>query len=144
MISVSSVGDIISISVLIKDLLLAIDAAKGAGLEYREVVRELCILDVALLEVEPLVRTHETTPETNAIYEIAQRSLEQSRSLVATFIARLKKYNDTLGGAENVSVFKHTARCMQWQVSRSDIDRFRADLMSQIVSLRLILACAQS
>jgi hypothetical protein len=40
-----SVGDFLSISILVKDLLLALDDSRGSSRDYQEVVRKLYILD---------------------------------------------------------------------------------------------------
>lgn len=100
MVTFNSVGDIISVSLLIKDLALALDASKGAAAEYQEVTRELHVLDIALLEVERLARTHEATPELQALCEIARRSVDKSRICVNNFTERIKKYSSSLAEAE--------------------------------------------
>jgi hypothetical protein len=46
-----SVGDIISICLIIKDLAVALDDSGGSSAEYRELRRELWALERALLEV---------------------------------------------------------------------------------------------
>lgn len=49
-----SLGDFISVSILVKDILLALDDTGGSSHNYQEVVRELYILDTASLQVEKL------------------------------------------------------------------------------------------
>lgn len=60
-----SVGDIISVCLLVKDLVEALDKARGSKAEYQSAIRELWILDRALLEIELFTKAHEnaSTPE---------------------------------------------------------------------------------
>lgn len=143
MVAFSSVGDIISVSLLVKDLLLAIDSSRGAAAEYQEVVRELYVLDTALLEVERLARTHEGTPEVHALCEIAQRSVDKSRICVDTFTKRIKKFGGSLAEGGKGNVFKHAARSVQWQLGREDVDRFRAEIMSHSNAIHMMITTAQ-
>ena len=69
-----SVGDIISIYIIIKDLVKALDDSRGSLAEYQEVIRELSALDRVLLEVELLWITCERTNELNAIRDTAHRN----------------------------------------------------------------------
>ena len=50
-ITFGSVGDIVSLCLLIKDLVKSLDNSRGSSAEYQAVIRELCSLDHALLEV---------------------------------------------------------------------------------------------
>ncbi|KAF2448954.1 hypothetical protein P171DRAFT_341977, partial [Karstenula rhodostoma CBS 690.94] len=59
----SSVGDIIAVCILVKDCVDALNEPRGSAAEYQAVVRELCILEKALLKVGILSSTHATTPE---------------------------------------------------------------------------------
>ena len=143
MVTYNSVGDIISVSLLVKDLLIAINSSRGAAAEYREVVQELCVLDIALLEVEKLARTHQATPEVIALCEIAQRTVEKSRACVDRFTNRIKKYGSSLSSASSGDAFKRAARSVQWQLSREEVDRFRAEIMSHSNAVQMLLATAQ-
>jgi hypothetical protein len=62
-----SVGDVIAVSIPIKDVFEALDSATGSSAEYQELIRELWSLDRALLEVEVLPRSCDTSIELNAL-----------------------------------------------------------------------------
>jgi len=143
MVTFNSVGDIISVSLLIKDLALALDSSKGAAVEYQEVTRELHVLDIALLEVERLARTHEATPELQALCEIARRSVDKSRICVNNFTERIKKYSSSLAEAGTGKPLKHAARSVQWQLGRDAVDRFRAEITSHSNALHMLITTAQ-
>jgi hypothetical protein len=71
-ITFGSVGDIISICLIIKDLVAALDESSGSSKEFQEVRRELWALERALLEVELLSRTSTSTARLNALYATAR------------------------------------------------------------------------
>src|SRR5947207_4507221 len=73
-ISFGSVGDIISVCLIVKDLVAALDDSRGSSTEYREVIRELWGLDRALLEVDLLSRTCDNTVELNALCMTARQA----------------------------------------------------------------------
>ena len=70
-----SVGDIISVCLVIKDLIKVLDDSRGSSSEYQAVIRELWSLDRALLEVELLSRSYERTFELNALGQVARQRI---------------------------------------------------------------------
>ncbi|KAH7395284.1 hypothetical protein DE146DRAFT_721709 [Phaeosphaeria sp. MPI-PUGE-AT-0046c] len=82
-ITFGSVGDIISVCLLVKDLVDALDKARGSKAEYRSLIRELWILDRSLLEIDLLARTHGggATPELEALCETARKAVIRCREL---------------------------------------------------------------
>jgi len=143
MVTFTSIGDIVSVSLLLKDLLIAINSSRGAAAEYQEVVRELYILDTALLQVEQLTQTHEATPELHGLCEIARRSVEKSRTIIVVFTERIKKYNNSLQEQGRANVLKHAARSVQRQLSRGEVDRFRAEIMGHTGAIQMLVTTAQ-
>src|SRR2546423_9092228 len=84
-ITFGSVGDIISICLIVKDLVDTLNKSRGSSAEYSEVIRELWVLDRALLEVELLSRTHSATVELNALCETARQTVDKCRLTVEAF-----------------------------------------------------------
>lgn len=97
-ITFGSVGDIISVCLLVKDLVDALDKARGSKAEYQSLTRELRILDRVLLEVHLLARTHGggNTPELEALCETARKAVDRCKDLVSNFLVKLKKYQGLL------------------------------------------------
>lgn len=137
-----SVGDIISVSLLVKDLLVALDDSRGSSAEYQAVVRELYILDTALLQVEQLSRSRATTPELHALYETAKHTVTKCRDSVAEFTSRVKKYSGSLAVGGSGNVLKDTARKIQWRASQKDAEilKFRAEVTGYSDSINMLLA----
>ncbi|KAF2814381.1 uncharacterized protein BDZ99DRAFT_568011 [Mytilinidion resinicola] len=142
-ITFGSVGDIISVSLLVKDLLLALNDSRGSAAEYQAVVRELYILDTALLQVVQLSRSHRATPELQALCETASRTVEKCRVSVDGFTKRIRKFNSSLSATGSGSAVKHAARKIQWHISRKDeVVRFRTELSAYTNSMNMLLATA--
>jgi hypothetical protein len=137
-----SVGDIISVSLLVKDLLIALNDSRGSSAEYQAVARELYILDTALLQVEQLSRSHATTPELHALYETAKQTATKCHDSVAEFTARVRKYSGSLAVGGSGNILKDTARKIQWRASQKDaeIAKFRAEVTGYSESINMLLA----
>ncbi|KAH7085738.1 hypothetical protein BKA63DRAFT_402029 [Paraphoma chrysanthemicola] len=78
-----AVGDIISVCLLVKDLVDALDKTRGSKAEYQSLIRELWILDRSLLEIDLLARTHGGggTPELEALCNTATKAVDRCREL---------------------------------------------------------------
>ena len=73
-ITFDSVGNIISLSLLIEDVIKTQDDSRGASAEYQAVIRELRSLDHALLEAELLFQLHKQTAQLMALIQTAENS----------------------------------------------------------------------
>lgn len=142
-ITFGSVGDILSVSLLVKDLLLALDGSRGSSAEYQGVVRELYILDTALLQVVQLSRRGHSTPEVQALYETAAQIVAKCRISVDAFTKRIRKFNSSLSGVGSGTAIKDTARKLQWHILRKDdIAKFRTEAAAYSSSINMLLATA--
>ncbi|KUJ09638.1 uncharacterized protein LY89DRAFT_597775 [Mollisia scopiformis] len=140
-IGVGSVGDIISICLLAKDLVEALNSSRGAAAEYQEIVRELWGLERALLQVDLLSRTHNSSPEINALHETARRAAEDCGVGIAGFLKKVKKYQPSLRESGSGSVLRDASRKIQWQLMQSnDVSKFRAEIGAQSQSISMLLA----
>ncbi|KAF1830461.1 hypothetical protein BDW02DRAFT_465783, partial [Decorospora gaudefroyi] len=84
-ITFGSVGDIIAVCVLVKECADALSETNGSTAQYRGVVRELTVLEKALLEVAVLSRTHATTPELISIFANAKTTVARFRAEVVAY-----------------------------------------------------------
>ena len=90
-----SVGDIIAVALLVKDLVEALDKSRGSQAEYGQLVQELRLLEDLLRKVDHLCNTSGTTAasfETVALHQTALKITDSSRNLILAFAARLAKY----------------------------------------------------
>jgi hypothetical protein len=141
-ITFGSVGDILSVCLIVKDLVAALDDSRGSSAEYREAIRELWGLDRALLEVDLLSRTCESTIEMNALFSAAKKAAADCRTCVASFSKKIKKYGPSLeeGGSRNL--LKDTAMKIKWVTKKDDLTKFRAEVNAHSSSINMLLATA--
>lgn len=138
-----SVGDILSLCIIIKDLVKALDESRGASQEYQEIIRELWALDRALLEVELLWRTCEETVELNALRVTARRMADQCRRSVEVFLDKVKKYGPSLREGGTGSLIRDATMKIRWQVAHSDeVTKFRAEINAHCSAISMLLITA--
>ena len=138
-----SVGDIISISLLIKNLVKCLDESRGSSAEYQAVIRELWSLDHALLEVELLLRSCKQSVELRGLCETANRCAEECRKCIVDFRDKTKRYRAALQGGGTGNLIKDTTAKIRWHVSeKDDLAKFRATITTQIFMLNMLLATA--
>ena len=141
-ITFGSVGDIITVSLLIKDLVKCLDESRGSSAEYQAVIRELWSLDHALLEVELLLRSCKQSVELSGLSDTANRCEEQCRECIRDFRDKVKRYQGALGGGTG-SLLRETTAKVRWHVSmKDDLAKFRANITAQTSSLNILLATA--
>ena len=142
-ITFGSVGDIISISLLVKDLVKALDDSQGSAREYQEVIRELWTLDRVLLEVEQLSRTHEHTIELHALCITARHAAYDCRRSIEAFYEKIRKYDRTLGTGRTGNTMRRIYPKLEWNLTRSnELDKFRAEINAHCSSMSMLLATA--
>ena len=138
-----SFGDIITICIIIKDLVKALDDSRGASAEYQEVIRELWALDRVLLEVELLWRTCESTVELNALRVTAHRMTDQCRQSIEAFIKKVKKFRPSLRDGGSGNVLKDATMKIRWQATHAhDLTKFRAEINAHCSAINMLLLTA--
>ena len=138
-----SVGDIISVSIVIKDLVKCLDESRGSSAEYQAVIRELWSLDHALLEVALLLPLCEQSEELGDLCHSVNRCAEQCRKCVEDFRDTTKKYQRALQRGGSRHLVRDTAAKIGWHVSmKPDLAKFRAEITAQTSSLNMLLVTA--
>lgn len=138
-----SVGDIISVCLLVKDLVEALDKARGSRAEYQSAIRELWILDRTLLEIELFTKAHESasTPELRGICDTARVAAVRCKELVSTFLSRVKRYQTTFDDGYNPGVLKDAVAKIRWRFGEKDaLEQFRVEVAGTTSSLQMLLA----
>jgi len=146
-ITVSSVGDIISLCILVKDLIAALDEARGSVADYQEIRRELWALEQALREVDLISRTEVNTPEINALFETVRPAAENCRRCVETFLARIEGYTSFEEGQTRREGLKkvvlHASRKIGGMAFQKDaVMKFRAEIGAHSGSINILLNMA--
>jgi hypothetical protein len=144
-ITFGAVGDIISVCLLVKDLVEALNSARGSKAEYQSAIRELWILDRALLEIDLLTRLHGdgATPELRSLCATAKQAVDRCKGLVSTFLQRIHRYQSTLGQDQNTNILSDMAMKVRWRVGEKEaLDQFRVEVAGTSSSLQMLLATA--
>jgi hypothetical protein len=139
-ITFGSVGDIITLSLLIKDLIKCLDGSRGSSAEYQIVVRELWSLDHALLEVEVLFRSLDHSMQLNALKGTANRCAEECRKCITAFAEQIKKYQGNLRNGGSGNFLKDATSKVHWQLSEKEkLAKFRTEINAHCMSINLLL-----
>ena len=139
-ITFGSVGDIISLSLLIKDLVKSLDNSRGSSAEYQAVIRELSSLDHALCQVEALMVSCEQTVQLNALTATVNQCAEQCRKCITRFHEQVKKFGRSLQPGGSGSFVRDTALKIRWQVSeKDDVAKFRAEINTHCYTINIML-----
>ncbi|KAF2274241.1 uncharacterized protein EI97DRAFT_435336 [Westerdykella ornata] len=148
-----SVGDIIAVCLLVKDLISALEKSQGSKAEYQGLVQELSILERCFLEVESFTRrqSNNATLELQALCETTKIALERCREIVNEFRGHLQKYERGFSGQGTGSgklesmkaTCKDTVLKMRWRINEGDVvERFRAEVVAMSSSLQILLTSA--
>jgi hypothetical protein len=139
-----SVGDIISVALLIKDLVEALDASRGSQAEYRQLVTDLELLEAVLKRVHHLCNERGSACSTSeaATLQSGLQIIKSCRHCIQAFAERLKKYDSGLGKQvqRKSNVIKSAIAKIRWQVGeKEDVLRFRAEIGGQTASPNALL-----
>lgn len=144
-ITFGAVGDIISVCLLVKDLVDALDTARGSKAEYQSLTRELWILDRVLLEIDRFARVYGSgaTPELDALCQTARKTVDECKELVSDFLKRIKKYQAIFDEGTMPNLFKETGMKVRWRIGERDaVEKFRVEIAARSSSLQMLLATA--
>ncbi|KAI1378816.1 hypothetical protein F4677DRAFT_380686 [Hypoxylon crocopeplum] len=143
-ITFGSVGDIIAVSILVKDFILALDDVRGSASEYQSLKRQLNFLDRALLSVERLRCTTDATPDLISLYATADEIATKCRESIQKFQDRNLKYDRSLSGKGSGNCLIDTARKIQWKACRKDdeVTKLCNEVANYTSSLNVLLATA--
>jgi hypothetical protein len=138
-----SVGDVIAVSILIKDVFKALDDASGAAAEYQELCRELWALDRAFLEVGRLSQSCDTSIELNALSHTVRRVADQCKECIEAFLKKIKGYERSLRDAGSGNKLCDMGRKIKWAlVQKGELARFRTEINGHSSAINMLLITA--
>ncbi|KAG9191356.1 hypothetical protein G6011_09444 [Alternaria panax] len=140
-----AVGDIISVVLLVKDLVVTLDEARGSKAEYKAAIRDLWLLDCTLLEIDLLTRKHSdgATPELRSLCETAKRAVVRCNELVSTFSKRIGKYKKTFDQNQEPSKLGNVVMAVRWRLGEKEaLERFHVHIVGTISSLQMLMITA--
>lgn len=140
---IGSLGDIIALTIIIKDLIKALDESGGSSVEYQESIRNLWALNRVLQEVEMLCRTCQNTFELNTLRETMHCIVNQSQKSIEACLKNIKKFKPSLREGGSGNSIRDTLRKAQWRVSHSDeLTKSRTEINVYCSILSVLLSSA--
>lgn len=133
-------GDFVSIVVLIKDIVLALDGSRGSAKKYQDLVRSLDILSTTIEAVEKAYRGPRHAAGFDNISVTALQTVRHIRTCLKDFTGRLQKYGPSLslGGLGNPA--KDAARKIQFKAMEEDeIQSFQMQVLGYNMLLKTLL-----
>jgi len=135
-----AVGDFLSIALLIKDIVSALDESRGSAKAYRGLVHEITHLQKALEQVDHIYRRPDLPSGLRDLISIVQTTISQVCDSLRTFHGRIgKRYGDSLAEGGSGNIFRDAAKKIQWKLEEKDVDKFRAELAGHRMTLELFL-----
>ena len=140
--SFGSVGDFIAITILIKDVVNALNNATGSKSEYKQLNKELLSLSRAFLAVELLCQTPDQIPEVSAISIQTRRIADQCRDCIQDFLRAFDKYTTTLREKGSGNRVRDAAAKIKWRFEKGKISNFHTEITMHSLSLTMLLNIA--
>lgn len=134
-----AVGDFLSIALLIKDIVSALDDYRGSVKEYQDLVNGLVILQETVHEVAKVYSDEKLPSGVSDLSPIALRNIQQIQQCLAGFRDQIRKYGPSLAERGTGNVFKDVVRKVQWKLEEKDVNKFRAELIGHNMSLKVLL-----
>ena len=117
---VGSLGDVIALINIVKDLVKAFDKRKGSSAEYQEIIRKLWAFNRVLQEVDTLCSSTVITTELNASRNALLSVASQARRSIEALSTGYQKFEPSLREGGSRSRLQDAARKAEWKFFHSD------------------------
>ncbi|KAH7183254.1 uncharacterized protein B0J16DRAFT_416356, partial [Fusarium flagelliforme] len=136
-----SVGDFIAITVLIRDIIEALDDARGSAKEYQDLVRELDTLRQTFEAIQRTLEDPQLIDSLEYLAKIARDTVAQINDCLNGFLGQICKYEPTLstGTSGKRNCLKAVGRKVQWKLNEREVEKFRAEVMGCTMALNVLL-----
>lgn len=138
-----SVGDIITVCLLAKSIVKALDDSRGSSAEYQGLVTELRSLEFSLLEVELFTRSWRDAPTPVSLQHECSKLVNDCRKTLEAFRDYLKKYDSSLSQSAHKGILKRAGTKVKWQLLAKDtVSRYRSELAGHSNALNMMMITA--
>ncbi|KAL8815701.1 MAG: hypothetical protein Q9191_008433, partial [Dirinaria sp. TL-2023a] len=117
---IGSLGDIVALSLVIKDLIKALDESKGSSAQYQDIIWKLWAFNRVVQQVQSACRKHEDTVEMNALVVSICCTAHQSRQCIEAFLTSIETFGPSLSSGGSGNTVRDAFKKAQWRVCRSD------------------------
>lgn len=138
-----SVGDIITVCLLAKSIVEALDDSRGSSAEYQGLISEIRSLECSLLEVELFTRSWRDSITSTSLQRECSKLVNECRKTLQAFQEYLKKYDAYLSKDTRTGILKRTGTKIKWQLLAKDtVARFRSELAGHSNALNMMMITA--
>ncbi|KAJ4120293.1 hypothetical protein NW760_007447 [Fusarium oxysporum] len=139
--SFGSVGDFITIALLIKDIVAALDDCRGSAKQYRDLVQRLNTLHQTLEAVQQVYEDPQLTQSLEGLSKIALSAVGQIRSCLEAFLGHIRKYEPSLGNSVSGggNALKDIRRKVQWKLNEKEVEKFCDEVVGCTMTLKMLL-----
>lgn len=134
-----AVGDFIALSVLIKDIIGALDDCRGSSKVYQDLIQSLVILDGALGEVDQVFRDPRRATIAHRLCTTALESVRQINDALQSFHDKLKRFRPSLGPGGSGNRLKDAAKKIQFKMDEKDINAAKGEIRAYTMALSVLL-----
>jgi len=135
-----AVGDFISIALLIKDIISALDECRGSAKAFRDLIEEIGLLQKNLEQIERIYQGPELPDGLESLGSIARATISQIRTCLEAFCNKVyNKYGESLAEGGSGNVFRDVSRKLQWKLEEREVEKFRSEMAGYRMSLEMFL-----
>ena len=135
-----AVGDFLSIALLIKDIISALDECRGSAKSYHDLTQGITLLGEAIKQAEQIYQGSQLPDGLEDLAPIAKATIAQIRTSLKSFRDQVcKKYDHSLAKGGSGNIFKDVSRKIQWKLEEKDAVKFRAEVAGYTMSLKMLL-----
>lgn len=135
-----SVGDIISVAAIIKDIITTLSDTRGAAAEYQRTIGDLQNLYHVLLKLDMLAKECERRGDSISEGLTARLKAQDCRILAENFFEKVQKYNSSLRKDGSGNMAKDAYWKPHWRMTHRDcVEQFRKDVQLQIQFITMLL-----
>ena len=115
-----SIGDVIVLAQLIKELITALQDSKGSSAEYQECIDKLLALNQIVSEVEAICISFKNVDELNTQRDALLYTVQRCKRFVENVLQNTKKYDSSLSKGGSRNNIRDAWRKLEWRTLRSD------------------------
>jgi hypothetical protein len=135
-----SVGDFVAGIGFVRDVINALQTSSTSVTRYQGLIKELFILERALLEVKALKFDDRSSSQLDALRFAAA----QCQGTIDSLLNKVKKYQPSLTAKGSGAKWKDILRKVQWVLlTDSDIEGYRAEIRGHSASIAMLLITTQ-
>lgn len=129
----------LAISILCKEIIVAVDATNGSTSEYHELMRKLLSLERAFLEFGLICQILDPTPELVATNLQARRIADQCKSCIETFLDTIYDHTKVFQHGDIGNKLRDAFSKVARQFEKDNVTMFRTEITTHSATITILL-----